>query len=327
MSGERRINEEVATGTAATEIVRLVDHLNCLEEGDKTVAKLILRGPAAIEPLKDFLFLGKPSVIYQPRRWAIEALEGIGAKEALAEYLKWKKYLPDPAVRLAEEAVENAAAKALGAWGTDDVFQALLEGVTPQPRIGLVEALGEFKRAEPIPYFIHALEDDVCRSAAAEALRKLGSVAVPHLLEAAVTRIPSPEEETPSSVLRRVSALKLLGEIELTLDSWPLLRPLLSESPSDVVIAAADIASKLGNPEDKTLAVRRLLEILPSAEWSAREEIETCLVRLYPAAKDILDRETTSRNSLPDEHRVQDRALRTLLRVRRRIEAAELRTS
>ncbi len=306
-----------------TEISQLVRDLNSLEAGERTVAKLILQGRAIIEPLKEFLFRGKPSAVYQPRRWAVEALAGVGAKAALIEYLTWKKEIPDPAVRLGEQAVENAAARALAAWRTPEVFQTLSKIASPLPQLGLVEALGAFKRPEPIPYFIRALEDDMCRSAAEEALRKLGAVAMPALLEAATARAPSAEEEAPSSVLRRVSALNLLTELRLGSDVWLVLRPLLSDSHSEVVIAVSKVATKFGDSEDKLATVRRVLEILPSVPWFAQEEIEDCLVRVYPVGRAILEAETTRRDSMPGEQRVMDRALRVLLRVKRRLAARE----
>jgi len=312
-----------AGGPRQAEIARLVQNLNSLEEGERTVTKLMAHGRLAIEPLRLFLFEGKPSVIYQPRRWAVEALAAIGAKEVLIEYLKWKKEIPDPAVRFGEEPVENAAARALAAWRTDEVFETMLHVSRRRSQLGFVEALGQFRRAEAIPYFIRALEDDICRSAAEESLRKLGAGAAPALLEAALTRLPSPEEERPSSVRRRIGVLRLLPEIELTQEFWQQLRPLISDSHTGIAIAISNIATSVGDHQDKVAAVERLLEILPSADWYDQGEIETCLVGLYRAGRDLLESELARRNALPDEQQVMDRALRTLLRVKRQVDATE----
>jgi hypothetical protein len=304
------------------EIARLVQNLNSLEKGERTAAKLMAYGRLAIEPLRLFLFEGKPSVVYQPRRWAVEALAAIGAKEVLIDYLKWKKEIPDPAVRFGEEPVENAAARALAAWQTDEVFETLLDVSRRRSQLGFVEALGQFRRAEAIPYFIRALEDDICRSAAEESLRKLGATAARPLVEAALARRPSPEEERPSSVRRRIGVLRLLAEIELTQEFWQRLRPLISDSQSGIAIAISNIAVNIGDHQDKVAAVERLLEILPSADWYDQGEIETCLVGLYPVGRDLLEAELATRNALPDERRVMDRALQTLLRVKRQVDAA-----
>jgi hypothetical protein len=253
----------------------------------------------------------------------VEALAAIGAKEVLIDYLKWKKEIPDPAVRFGEEPVENAAARALAAWRTDEVFEALLHVSRRRSQLGFVEALGQFRRAEAVPYFIRALEDDICRSAAEESLRKLGATAASALLEAALTRLPSPEEERPSSVRRRISVLRVLAAIELTQEFWQPLRPLISDSHSGIVIEISNIALSVGDHQDKVAAVERLLEILSSADWYAQGEIETCLVSLYQVGRDLLETELARRNALPDEQRVMDRALGTLLRVKRQVDAAE----
>lgn len=318
---DRQANVDEVTGEPSkAAIARLVRRLNSLEEGEQIVGKLLAYGSSVIGPLKYFLFQGKPSTVYQPRRWAVEVLAGVRAKDVLIDYLKWKTEIPDPAVRLAEQAVENETARALArCWPTEDVFDTLLKIAVPHPQLGLIEALGEFQKAEAMPYFINALEDDVCRSAAEGALRKLGRAAAESLVEAAVNRVPSGEEETPSSLLRRASALKLLGDIELPPELWQILRPLLADLHPDIVIAASNIAAHLGTREDKITAVKHLIDVLSSADWFAQGEIEACLISLYAEGKDMIDAEIARRNSLPDQKRVVDRALRTLLRVKRLI--------
>jgi HEAT repeat protein len=311
--------DQVGNDRRKVEVERLVQNLNSLTEGEKTVGKLMAYGRLAIEPLRRFLLEGRPSVVYQPRRWAVEVLAGLGAKDTLIEYLKRKKAIRDAAIRFGEEPVENAAARALCRWPTEDVFQILLEVSRRRSQLGLVEALGRFRRTQAIPYFIHALEDDICRSAAEEALRKLGAGASPALVEAALTRIPSPEEERPSSARRRTSALQVLSETELTGETWQSLRSLINDPHSGVVIAVCNIAAALGDHQDRVAAIRRLLEILPSADWFGGEEIGNCLTILYKDGSDILEAELAKRNSLPDEQRVMDRALRTLLRVKRQV--------
>jgi HEAT repeat protein len=123
---------------------------------------------------------------------------------------KGRSPIPDPAVRLSEQVVENSAAKALSAWRTDEVFETLLDCALPHPQVGLIEALAGFANPEAIPYFVRALENDTCRSAAQQAIQKLGSPADVGLLAAALTRIPSNEDESAASVKRRISALENL---------------------------------------------------------------------------------------------------------------------
>jgi hypothetical protein len=311
--------------TKEAEIERLVQNLNSLEEGERTVGTLMAYGRSAIPALRRFLLEGRPSVVYQPRRWAVEALAGIGARDVLIEYLKHKRLLADPAVRFGEEPVENAAARALARWKDDETFQTLLEISRRRSQLGFVEALSRFGRPEAIPYFVHALEDDICRSSAEEALRALGTRTIPALVEAALTRLPSAEEERPASVRRRASALELLSGMELTGDVWRPLRELVGDPHPEVVIGASKIAVRLGNKPDKIATVRRLLDVLPHVDWFAREEIDTCLTSLYPDATEIVEAELARRNSLPDQERVMDNALRTLLRVKRNVDEVNRR--
>jgi hypothetical protein len=326
-SNKATLNQsELGAGIREAEIERLVQNLNSLQEGESAVGTLIAYGQAAIPTLRRFLLEGRPGVVYQPRRWAVEALAGIGARSVLIEYLKQKRSIADAAVRFGEEPVENAAARALaGRWQDEDTFQTLLEMSRRRAQLGFVEALARFRRAEAIPYFLHALEDDICRSSAEEALRALDGVAIPALVEGALRRLPSAEEERPVSVRRRASVLQLLSEMELTEDVWNSLRILLDDPHPDVVIAAANIAAHLGDKADKVAAARRLLEVLPSVSWFARMEIETCLTSLYEDAREILDAELARRDAMPDQQRVVDNALRTLLRVKRNVEAANKR--
>ena len=87
---------------------------------------------------------------------------------------------------------------------------------------GALEALGEFKRPEAVPYLVKALEDDVCRRSAEDALRKIGLPAEPDLVRAAITPGPSRDAEKPSNLLGRRSAVRLLAEIGISADQWRL---------------------------------------------------------------------------------------------------------
>ena len=309
------------------EIERLVQNLNSLAEGEMNVGILIAYGRSAIPALRRFLIEGRPGVVYQPRRWAVEALAGIGARDVLIEYLKQKRPIADPMVRFGEEPVENAAARSLARWQDDDTFQTLLEISRPRSQLGFVEALGRFRRLEAVPYMVHALEDDICRGSAEEALRTLGTMAAPALAEAALTHLPSAEEERPASVRRRASTLELLAEMDLPPDAWPSLRILVNEPYPNVVIAVSKIAVRMGTRADKTAAAHRLLDVLPAVDWFARMEIETSLTSLYADAREIIEAELAMRNAFPDQQRVNDNALRTLLRVKRNVEASRLPAS
>jgi len=160
------------------EIEALVQSLNSLHEGELGVDMLVACGERAIEPLRRFLLHGKPSGIFVPKQRAVKALAELGAKEVLLDYLAFDEQIADPVAAHGEEAVKNTAARALGAWHTEDVYQALLRALRHRRLHGVIEALGEFPgRAEAVPELVAALEDDFCRSSAEDVLRNLGDVA------------------------------------------------------------------------------------------------------------------------------------------------------
>ena len=303
-----------------TEISRYVEELNSLKEADRAVAKLIACGLRAIEPLRQFLLDGKPSAIYQPRQRAVEALAGLEAKEVLLEYLRQNKEIADPDVQLGEEAVESTAARQLSRWSSEEVYQVLLETAQQRFLPGALEALGEFKRPESIPYIVMALEDDFCRPAAEDALRKIGPSTRLELIRATLTPRPNKEVETPSSLRRRGSSARLLAEIGISADEWLQLRQLLNETDPAILVSVSKIASRDAGTKDKVFAAQRLIEALETADWYFREEIANILIDLFDIARSFVEERIVQRNQLPNEKRVVDPVLLALLRVKHRVE-------
>lgn len=300
------------------EIRRAMEELNSLVEGERAVAKLLALGEAAIPALRDFLLRGAPSSIYQPRRWAVEALAGLGAKDVLLEFLRMERRLADPVLRMAEEAVENEAARRLAAWRSREVWETLLELAGDRPRAGVLEALGQFVRPEAAPYFISALEDDICRSVAEEALRKLGAAVKPELLRAALTPWPCRDEETPSSLRRRTSAAELLADLGVTREEWLELRPLVDETDPSLLAAVGRMAASAAEADERRAIAARLLGALESADWSVRMEIEELLVAFYDAAETAIEDMIARRRNPPGTAAALDPLIRLLERVRRR---------
>jgi HEAT repeat protein len=274
-------------------------------------------GDKAIGPLREFLSYGRPSGIYQPRRWAVVVLASLGAKDVLIEYLRREKEIPDPVARFGEEAVENAAARVLAEWRTEDVFQVLMEIGRRRLLAGVVEALGEFERVEAVPILDRALEDDMCRPAAEEALRRIGETARPALVLSAITPLPSAEAESPSSLRRRRSVLGLLAEGGISPQDQAALRPLLSNMDPEIVVRTSQLLAPGAGPEDRSTIAHRLIEVLPSADWFLHQDIEGCLISMFDQAAPAIEREMSRRMALPERERVADPALRVLLRVRR----------
>jgi HEAT repeat protein len=302
------------------EISRHIEMLNSLKEGDRAVSELIAYGHKAIGSLRQFLLEGRPSAIYQPRQRAVEALAALGAKEVLVEYLRRHKEIVDPNVRLGEEAVESTAARYLSKWPSEEVYQILLEITQKRCLPGAFEALGEFRRPESIPYLVIALEDDVCRPAAEEALRKIGAPSRLELIHAVLTPSPNKEAETPSSLRRRGSAAGLLSEIGISADEWQQFRQLLNETNPAILVAVSRMAAKVGGTKEKVLAVRRLIETLEIADWYFREEIGTLLTQFSDVGKCFIEEEIVRRIQMANEKRLVDPVLLTLLWVNHRAE-------
>lgn len=71
------------------------------DEAERLVAALIALGEKAIGPLRRFLLEGRPSTVYQPRRWAVQALGGLG--DSNVELPKRRSKLRQPLFRDAPE--------------------------------------------------------------------------------------------------------------------------------------------------------------------------------------------------------------------------------
>jgi len=296
--------------------------LNCLHDLESTAEKLIACGQGAVVPLRKFLLEGRPSGIYQPRQHAVKVLARLGAKTELMEYLRLPKDISDPVVRFGEDAIESTAARELAAWQTEEVFQLLLSVARDRLRSGVVEALGEFRRTEALPLLVKALEDDVCRPGAEEALRKLGPAARAVLVRSCLSPSPSPDQETPSSLDRRRSALRLLAEVGVAEEDWRTLRSLLDQQDPKLAIPAVKLACIAGNPEDRIKAARVLFQASSVADCSLLLDVEECLLVLLRSS-DAPVREEVSRLAA-EGHLLSERMRRILQRVRNRLRADTL---
>jgi hypothetical protein len=300
------------------EIRRLVDSLNSLQEGELGVSMLVACGERAIGPLRDYLLHGRPMGVSEPRQRAVRALAELGAKEVLIEYLRFPRRIADPVVRFGEEAVENTAARALGKWQSDDVFEVLLRIVRNRSLPGAIESLASFERAEVAPFFIRALGDDVARRSAEDALRHLGDAGRPALLKAALSPEPSADEETPSSILRRRSALGILAENDLPTELWQNLRPLLFGSDPRIVATAARIGLRIAPDGDRAIVAQRMFDVLGSADWLVKIDIEDSLVRHCGRLSQEIEAEIVRRKTkLPENEWARDAGLAILRRVQR----------
>lgn len=300
------------------EIEALVQSLNSLHEGELGIDMLVACGARAIQPLRRFLLEGKPSGIFVPRQRAVRALAELGAKDVLLDYLLHDEQNADPVAAHGEEALRNTAARALAAWQTEDVYQALRRVFVRRRLVGIIEALGEFRRPEALPELVAALEDDFCRSSAEDALRKMGELAHGVLIDAARTPDPSGAHERPASRRRRRCALRLLESLRLCVEDWHQVAALLHDQDPEIAARAAAIAFMVADEVDKKLAVKRLIEVLPAADWMLQGEIEAWLSKNVDVALPEISKEIERRLVAPASFQAKDDVLRLLLNIRRR---------
>jgi hypothetical protein len=298
------------------QIQSLARGLESLQGGSMAAAALIGCGRRAIPALHAFLLHGRPRGIYQPRQLAVETLGKLGAKEVLLKYLSSTVPIRDAVVRMGEDAVLSTAARELGVWQTEDVFECLMQIASERILPGIVETLGSFRRVETTPYLLRALGDGVCRSYAEDALRKIGDDAKELLLDAASAKSPSTEEESPSSLQRRRWVARILSDLRLSERDWTKLKPLLEETDPDIVITSAGIGLDVAPGPDRWRAVRRMIEMLPSAGWFLRSEASVALAEHFDISREAIDDEIARRMRVDGKQQALDVVLRLLVNLR-----------
>jgi len=314
---------EVEHAAGLTEVRRLLERLQSLVDGPSAIEELAACGPRAVPLLREFLLSGRVTSVPQPRMWAVEALARLEARDVLIEYLQAPSRVTDPQLLFAEDAVRSTAGRRLSAWHDDETFEILLDLCRKRSIPGAVESLAGFERAEAIPCFDRALEEDMCRPAAEDGLRRLGPKARSALLLSAVTPLPNADEETPSSLCRRRSVLRLLTEIGVDCQHWGELRPLLAEQDPELLGRLAQIAASVEDPVDRASAAGSLVTALARLPWFVWKEAEEALVALAPESVPPIDAEVSRRLSNPPVTRAGDEILRMLLRVQMKLRKSQ----
>jgi putative (di)nucleoside polyphosphate hydrolase len=263
---------------------RLVEQLRSLQGGDRAFLDVVACGPAAIPALRDLLWEREPSGIFEPRCRTIEALAAIHAHETLVDFLSEPREIADPVEAAGEDAVINAAARALRGYESDRLFEVLLGIAKRRSLTGVIEALGAFRRQEAIPCLVAALAEDTARPAAEAAFLDLGAASRPALLRAATIAEPTADGETVSSTRRRRSALHLLHEIGVTPEDWPALRPLIWARDDRIATLACQIGLTIGNA-DRRAILRRLTGMVGTADPLLGDDVEDLLAEHFGAAK------------------------------------------
>jgi hypothetical protein len=320
-AGRKHTDSDIPPGDP--EVRRLLARLRSLVDGSSAIEELFACGARAIPPLREFLLFGRVTSVPQPRMWAVEALARLQARDVLIEYLQAPSQLGDPQLLFAEDAVRSTAGRRLSAWRDNETFEILLDLCRKRNIPGAMESLAGFERAEAIPCLDRALEDDMCRKAAEDGLRKLGSKARIALLLSAVTPLPNAEEETPSSLCRRRSVLRLLMDIGVERESWAELRPRLAERDPELLCRLAQIASSVADAPDRASAAVGLVSVLARLPWFVWKEAEEALVALAPESAPPIDAELSRRLSNPPLARAGDEILRMLLRLKPKLRKSQ----
>lgn len=317
-AGRKHTDSEIPPGEP--EVRRLLARLQSLVDGPSAIEELAACGPRAIPPLREFLLSGRVASVPQPRMWAVEALARLEARDVLIEYLQAPSLVTDPQLLFAEDAVRSTAGRRLSAWRDNPTFEFLLDLCRKRSTPGAIESLAGFERVESIPCLDRALEDDMCRPAAEEGLRKLGARARSALLLSAVTPLPNADEETPSSLCPRRSVLRLLTETGVERRNWAELRPLLAEHDPELLGRLAQIASSAADhPRDRASAAAGLVSALARLPWFVWKDAEEALVALAPESVPAIDAEVSRRLSNSPLVRAGDEILRMLLRLKTKL--------
>lgn len=265
-----------------------VRKLQSFHEGDIGFVETVAYGRLAIPALRAILLAREPSGLYETRRRAVEALARLHADDILIEFLNAPLDTTDPVEQTGEEAVINAAARALAESADSRVTPLLLELAERAPLAGIVEALGKRRCVDALPYFIKALAEDFTRPAAEAALRNLGPAARAALLETA-TRAASDPPETVSSKRQRRSAFGLFLELgPPAQEEWPAIRRLMADSDARIAELACETCLAGADEAAKVAALLRLVDLLSSVDWLLEEKIEDCLVKHFDIAQTIV---------------------------------------
>jgi hypothetical protein len=242
-------------------------------------------GREALEPLRALLNEREPSGIYQPRCRAATALGMIGAYEVLLDYLAHPRTLDNGIERAGEDAVINAAAQALGKACYPPAYSTLKRLAGERPCLmGVIEALGCYRRADSIPELVGALGEDGSRAVAEAGLLTIGKPAVAALFKAALSRPPDGELEYSIPARKRRSAVKLLGAIGIGPADWAQLRGLMADRDKWISALACGLALRIGTESEQEEAFERLEALRRTADIWLLMHINDLLGHGGPAA-------------------------------------------
>jgi hypothetical protein len=266
----------------------IVDKLKSTHDGDNAVSEVVTLGKQAIPALRTLLFSREPSGLHQARGRAVEALGRLDAHRILIEFLSSPREASDPVERLGDDAVVNATARALAYRSDPGLFDLLLELARRPCLTGVIFAIGASRNIRALPRLVQALGEDASRLTAALALKRIGSVSRPALLQAAMRTTPADRQESESTVRQRWSALRLLVEMGVSNKMWQQLRHLMDDHDARIAIAACKLCLSCGSTSERRDAVHHLIRLSANVDWTLRDEIERHLIAHLYVVRDAM---------------------------------------
>jgi hypothetical protein len=307
-----------AAAVAENDIERAVRRLLSLADGDLGLLDVVAIGPRAVPRLRALLFGREPSGLYQPRCRVVEALAALGAQDVLLEFLAAERHFPDPVEQAGEDAVLNAAARALHGVIDEAAIRRLLRLAETRQLSGPIEALGVLHRPEAVPALIAALGDDLARPAAEEALRRFDRDVVVGALATAAERPAGMESET--SLRRRRAALALLLDLADPAAIAPArLAAWVADEDAAIGVLGCRIALAGDDPAARQAASARLLDLLVGVDWRIRREIEDTLVEHGAVVRAAVLARVAPTPPTEEDRSPPAEAQRSLARVLRRL--------
>jgi HEAT repeat protein len=295
-----------------------INRLLSLHDGDAGVLDVVAYGPSAIPELRRILCKRERSGLYEPRRRVVETLAALGAEDVLVEFLESARQFPDPVENAGEEAVLNAAARALRRPCDDRAFRVLLSLAERRGLAGAIDALGRCGNPAALPCFLNALDDDLARPAAETVICTLGAAAWPGLVQVISER--DGDHDSGSSRRRRRSALSILLETGGIRSIPPCARRrLIADDDSTTAILACRASLGSGSDDERRAAIQRLVDLLSSPQSRFRKQAEECLLGHLDAVREVIG--PLGQMEAPDLSDMSSRAdaLRALLRIAARI--------
>lgn len=306
----------------ADDVRQAISKLTSLRDGDIGVVEAVACGQRAVPALRAVLFAREPSGLYEARRHAVEALAALHAHDVLIDYLKSSRDTADPVELTGEEAVTNAACRALAGSRDPAVLPLLLTLAQRRPLAGVIEALGKRRCAQALPFFIEALAEDFVRPAAEAAIRDLGPSARADLLEVAASRPTTDGPEPASRRRQRRSALGLLATLgPPEPEDWPTLHALTGDDDPELAAVACRLCLASDEERIRDAAATRLIALLSSANWILMTEIEDWLVRHFDRAEAFVDAALRRGDAGADFATPAARVLRALRRIAARADS------